>query len=130
MTDPIADMLTRIRNAILAKHEDVSVPASKIKQGIASILREEGFIKDFQMIEDDKQGLLKIQLKYAPGEKSVIHGLQRVSKPGIRVYVKREEIPQVLDGLGVAILSTSRGVLTDKTGRQLGIGGEVLCYVW
>lgn len=130
MTDPIADMLTRIRNAILAKHEELRMPASKIKLGVASILKDEGFIREFQFIEDNKQGILKIQLKYALGEKSVIHGLQRVSKPGIRVYVKREEIPRVLDGLGVAILSTSRGILTDKACRNLGVGGEVLCHVW
>lgn len=130
MTDPIADMLTRIRNAILAKHEEVSIPASKIKLRIASILKDEGFIKDFQFIENHKQGILKIQLKYAPGEKSVIRGLQRVSKPGLRVYVKREEIPRVLDGLGVAILSTSKSILTDRACRELGVGGEILCYVW
>lgn len=130
MTDPIADMLTRIRNAILAKHEEVRIPASKIKLGVASLLKEEGFIREFQFIEDNKQGILKIQLKYAPGEKSVIHGLQRVSKPGIRVYMKREEIPRVLDGLGVAIVSTSKGILTDKACRELGVGGEVLCHVW
>ncbi|MBI1987456.1 MAG: 30S ribosomal protein S8 [Nitrospinae bacterium] len=130
MTDPIADMLTRIRNAILAKHEEVRIPASKIKLGVASILKDEGFIREFQFIEDNKQGILKIQLKYAPGEKSVIHGIQRVSKPGLRVYMKREEIPRVLDGLGVAILSTSKGILTDKTCRELRVGGEVLCQVW
>lgn len=130
MTDPIADMLTRIRNAILAKHEEVRIPASKIKLGVASILKDEGFIREFQFIEDNKQGILKIQLKYAPGEKSVIHGIQRVSKPGLRVYMKMEEIPRVLDGLGVAILSTSKGIMTDKACRELGVGGEVLCQVW
>ena len=130
MTDPIADMLTRIRNALVAKHESIEVPASNIKAAIAEILREEGFINDYTRIEDGKQGILKIELKYGPNGERVISGLKRISKPGLRVYVRKDQVPKVLGGLGIAILSTSKGVITDKKARQEGVGGEVLCYVW
>ncbi|OFI47454.1 30S ribosomal protein S8 [Floricoccus tropicus] len=134
MTDPIADFLTRIRNANMVKHDVVEVPASKIKREIASILLEEGFIKDFESIEDDKQGIIRVYLKYAQdGERKgqrVITGLKRISKPGLRVYVKSADVPKVLNGLGIAIVSTSEGVVTDKVARAKNIGGEVLAYVW
>jgi len=130
MTDPIADMLTRIRNALVVKHEEIQVPASNIKKAIADILTEEGFIKGYTVIDDGHQGILKITLKYAPNKESVISGLKRISKPGLRVYARRDEIPKVLGGLGIAIISTSKGVMTDKQARKLGLGGEVLCYVW
>ncbi len=130
MTDPIADMLTRIRNANLVKHESVDVPASNMKKSIANILLEEGFIKGYDVIEDGKQGILRIQLKYGPNKEKVITGLKKISKPGLRVYAKRNEIPKVLGGLGIAIISTSNGVITDKEARKLGVGGEVICYVW
>jgi len=130
LTDPIADMLTRIRNANMVGHESVEVPASKIKKEIAKTLKEEGFIKDYEVIDDNKQGIIKIYLKYGKNNEKVITGLKRISKPGLRVYAKKDEIPKVLGGLGIAILSTSQGILTDKEARKRGIGGEVLCYVW
>jgi small subunit ribosomal protein S8 len=130
VTDPIADMLTRIRNANAAGHEEVRVPASKLKAEIARILKEEGFIQDWTWIQDNPQGTLRIVLKYGPKRERVLRGIRRVSKPGLRVYVRRPEIPRVRGGLGVAILSTSRGILTDRQARRLGVGGEVLCYVW
>ncbi|SHK35920.1 30S ribosomal protein S8 [Paramaledivibacter caminithermalis] len=130
MTDPIADMLTRIRNANLVKHESVDIPASNLKKSIANILLEEGFIKGFDVIEDGKQGLIRVQLKYGPSKERVITGLKKISKPGLRVYAKKDEIPKVLGGLGIAIVSTSSGVITDKKARKLGVGGEVICYVW
>lgn len=130
LTDPIADMLTRIRNALQAEKEEVIVPASKLKMEIARILRKEGYINDFQYIEDSKQGLLKIYLKYTPDGQPAISGLKRISKPGGRIYVPKDKIPRVLNGLGIAILSTSKGVLTDREARRLGVGGEVLCFVW
>jgi len=130
MTDPIADMLTRIRNALVAKHESIEVPASNIKAAIAEILLEEGFIRNYTRIEDGKQGILKIDLKYGPNGERVISGLKRISKPGLRVYVRKDQVPKVLGGLGIAILSTSKGVITDKKAREEGVGGEVLCYVW
>ena len=130
MTDPIADMLTRIRNANMVRHEKLEVPASKIKREIAEILTREGFIRDYEYIEDNKQGILRIFLKYGPNNERVITGLKRISKPGLRVYVKAHEVPRVLNGLGIAILSTSQGVLTDKEARQKGTGGEVIAYVW
>ncbi|MGI6537728.1 MAG: 30S ribosomal protein S8 [Caldicoprobacterales bacterium] len=130
MTDPIADMLTRIRNALVVKHDVVQVPASNIKKAIADILAEEGFIKGYTVIDDGLQGMLKINLKYAPNNESVISGLKRISKPGLRVYARKDEVPKVLGGLGIAIISTSKGVMTDKKARELGVGGEVLCYVW
>lgn len=128
-TDPIADMLTRIRNANMVKHETVEIPASKIKQRLAEILLAEGFIKSFEVVENGKHSTIKIELKYVDNEK-VITGLKRVSKPGLRIYRDRYSIPKVLGGLGIAIISTSHGVMTDSEARKKGIGGEVLCYVW
>jgi small subunit ribosomal protein S8 len=130
LTDPIADMLTRIRNAVLVKKRDVSMPSSWIKVEIAKILKEEGYIRNFKMIDDNKQGMLTITLKYMEGNRSVVSGLQKISKPGCRIFCKRDSIPKVLDGLGIAIVSTSKGILTGKRCAELGIGGEVLCYVW
>ena len=132
MTDPIADMLTRIRNACLAQHKYVLIPSSKIKLAIARILKEEGYIQNYDLIREKPQPKLRIWLKYAgpKQKKPVITGLKRVSKPGCRVYAKRREIPWVLSGIGIAILSTSRGIMTDSQARRLGIGGEVLCYIW
>ncbi len=130
MTDPIADMLTRIRNANNAKHETVDIPASNLKKSIADILLEEGFIKGFDVIEDGKQGIIRIQLKYGSDKEKIITGVKRISKPGLRVYVKSDEIPRVLGGLGIAILSTSKGIITDKSARKESVGGEVICYVW
>ncbi|MDQ7800169.1 MAG: 30S ribosomal protein S8 [Armatimonadota bacterium] len=130
VTDPIADMLTRIRNANAAGHDEVRVPASKLKAEIARILKEEGFIQDWTWVQDGPQGTLRITLKYGPKRDRVLRGIRRVSKPGLRVYVRRQEIPRVRAGLGIAILSTSRGILTDRQARRLGVGGEVLCYVW
>ena len=130
ITDPIADMLTRIRNAGVAKHETVDVPASKMKKAIAEILLNEGYIKNFQVIDDGTQGIIRITLKYLPGKEKAIQGLRRVSKPGLRVYAGADELPRVLRGLGIAIISTSKGVISDKKARSLGVGGEVICYVW
>lgn len=130
ITDPIADMLTRIRNAGSAKHETVDVPASKMKKAIAEILLEEGYIKSFQIIDDGTQGIIRITLKYLPGKEKAIQGLRRVSKPGLRVYAGADELPKVLKGLGIAIVSTSRGVMTDRAARAAHIGGEVLAFVW
>ena len=130
VTDPIADMLTRLRNCSLAEHEKVDIPASKLKVRIAEILKDEGFIKNFRLIEDQRQGVLRVYLKYGPGQERVITGLKRVSKPGRRLYVAADKIPSVLGGMGVAILSTPRGVLTDRESRKVKVGGEVLCYVW
>lgn len=129
MTDPIADLLTRIRNANMVKHESLEVPASNIKKQIVEILKEEGFVKDVEYIEDNKQGIIKIFLKYSKGER-VIKGIKRISKPGLRVYAKAEELPKVLNGLGIAIVSTSNGVVTDKVARKNNTGGEVLAYIW
>ncbi|NLY11710.1 MAG: 30S ribosomal protein S8 [Firmicutes bacterium] len=130
MTDPIADMLTRIRNASSVYHESVDIPNSKLKLEVARILKEEGFIREYKLIEDDKQGILRIFLKYGKQKEKVISGIKRISKPGLRVYAKKDEIPRVLGGLGVAVLSTSKGVMTDKQARSEGVGGEVICYVW
>ncbi|MEJ5227951.1 30S ribosomal protein S8 [Thermodesulfovibrio sp.] len=130
LTDPIADMLTRIRNAIKVKADKVDIPASRIKIEIAKILKEEGFIKSYKIIKDKKQGIIRVNLKYTPEGDSVISNLQRVSKPGRRVYVGKAEIPSIMGGLGVAILTTSMGIMTDKECRQRGVGGELLCYVW
>ncbi|MFT4415734.1 30S ribosomal protein S8 [Fredinandcohnia humi] len=130
MTDPIADMLTRIRNANMVRHEKLEIPASKIKREIAEILKREGFVRDVEYIEDDKQGIIRIFLKYGANNERVITGLKRISKPGLRVYAKSDEVPRVLNGLGIAIVSTSQGVLTDKEARQKQTGGEVLAYVW
>jgi len=130
MTDPIADMLTRIRNGLVVKMDTVEMPASNIKKAIGDILVQEGYIKSITKVENGNQGVLKVKLKYAPGKERVITGLKRISKPGLRVYAKKNEIPKVLGGLGIAILSTSKGVMTDKQARQEGLGGEVLCYIW
>ena len=130
ITDPIADMLTRIRNANNAKHDTVDVPASNMKKAIAQILLEEGYIKNFQLIDDGTQGVIRITLKYGAGKEKVISGLRRVSKPGLRVYVGADELPRVLRGLGIAIVSTSKGVMTDKAARAAHVGGEVLAFVW
>ncbi|MGE5473534.1 MAG: 30S ribosomal protein S8 [Ignavibacteriales bacterium] len=130
-TDPIADMLTRIRNANSSKHETVDIPASKLKKSLADILTQEGYVKGYEEIEDGKQGILRVSLKYQQSNKQrVITGLKRISKPGLRVYVNKEEIPKVLGGLGIAIMSTSKGIMTDKKARQEGVGGEILAFVW
>lgn len=129
-TDPISDMLTRIRNAVLIKNDKVDIPASKMKVEIAKILKEEGFIKSYKIIKDKKQGVLRVTLKYTPDNDAIITGIKRVSKPGRRVYVGKDEIPKAMGGVGVAILTTSRGLLTDKKCRQEGLGGEVVCFVW
>ena len=130
ISDVIADMLTRIRNANDAKHETVDIPASNLKKSIAQILLDEGYIKNFQIVEDGKQGIIRVTLKYAAGKQKVIHGLRRVSKPGLRIYSNCEDMPKVMNGLGIAIVSTSKGVMTDKKARQNNVGGEVLAFVW
>lgn len=130
MTDPIADMLTRIRNANIVKHETVDVPASNMKKELSRILLEEGFIRGYDVIEDGKQGIIRIQLKYGQTGERVISGLKRISKPGMRVYADKHEVPRVLNGLGISIISTSKGILTDKQARKENVGGEVICYVW
>ena len=130
ISDVIADMLTRIRNANDAKHETVDIPASNLKKSIAEILLEEGYIKNFQIVEDGKQGIIRVTLKYAQGKQKVIHGLRRVSKPGLRIYSNCEDMPKVMNGLGIAIVSTSKGVMTDKKARLANVGGEVLAFVW
>ena len=130
ITDPIADMLTRIRNAGSARHETVDIPNPKMKKAIAEILLEEGYIKSFQLIDDGTQGIIRVTLKYLPGKEKAIQGLRRVSKPGLRVYAGADELPQVLRGLGIAIISTSKGIMTDKKARAQHVGGEVLAFVW
>ena len=130
MTDPIADMLTRLRNANSVFHETVDVPGSKIKSAIAEVLKEEGFIKDYSFNEDNKQGVITISLKYGPNREKVISGIKRISKPGLRVYTKGDNVPKVLNGLGIAIISTSKGIMSDKQARKAGLGGEVIAYVW
>lgn len=130
MNDPIADMLTRVRNALTARHDSVTLPASNMKKAIAKIMLDEGYIKAADFIDDGLQGQIKISLKYTDSKQSVINGLKRISKPGLRVYARNDEIPKVLGGLGVAILSTSKGVMTDKEARAAGVGGEVLAYIW
>lgn len=130
MTDPIADMLTRIRNANVMRYKEVEVPASKIKVEIARILKEEGFISDYKIKKNNVQNIISLNLKYGQNKERVITGLKRISKPGLRVYVKAEELPSVLNGLGIAIVSTSKGVMTDKEARKLSLGGEVLAYIW
>ena len=130
ITDPVADMLTRIRNANTAKHESVDVPASNLKKAIAKILLDEGYIKSYEIVEDGTQGIIRIQLKYLAGKEKVISGLRRVSKPGLRVYAGADELPRVLKGLGIAIISTSKGVMNDKAARANHVGGEVLAFVW
>lgn len=130
MSDPIADLLTRIRNASRAEHEKVDIPASKLKVKVTELLKEEGFVKNYRLIEDNKQGVLRVYLKYGAGNEKMISGLMRVSRPGRRVYVTKDKIPSILGGMGVAILSTSRGVMTDRESRKQQLGGEVLAYVW
>lgn len=130
MTDPIADMLTRIRNANIVSHDTVDIPASNMKKSIAEILYKEGYIRGYNVIEDGKQGIIRVQMKYAAEREKVISGLKRISKPGLKVYAKRHEVPRVLGGLGIAIISTSSGIITDKEARKIGVGGEVICYVW
>ena len=130
ITDPIADMLTRIRNAGMARHDTVDVPASKMKTAIAQVLLKEGYIKSFQIVDDGTQGIIRITLKYLPGKEKAIQGLKRVSKPGLRVYSGADEMPRVLKGLGIAIVSTSKGIMTDKEARKAHIGGEVLAFIW
>ena len=130
MTDPVADMLTRIRNANIAGHASVDVPESKIKKNIAEILLKEGYIKAYDVVKGEAQDNIVVQLKYGPNKVKVISGIKRISKPGLKVYAKKDEIPKVLGGLGIAIISTSNGLITDKEARKLGVGGEVICYVW
>ena len=130
ISDVIADMLTRIRNANDAKHDSVDIPASNLKKSIAEILLEEGYIKNYQIVEDGKQGIIRITLKYAQGKQKVIHGIRRVSKPGLRIYSNCEDMPKVMNGLGIAIVSTSKGVMTDKKAREANVGGEILAFVW
>lgn len=130
ITDPIADMLTRIRNAGSARHESVDIPASKMKKAIAQILQEEGYVKNFQLVDDGAQGLIRVTLKYQGSRSQAISGLKRVSKPGLRVYAGSQELPRVLHGLGIAIVSTSKGIMTDKKAREQNVGGEVLAFVW
>ncbi len=130
MTDPIADMLTRIRNANSVYHDKVEIPASKIKRAIVEILKLEGFVKDYEMVSDNKQGVLRVSLKYGANREKVITGIKRISKPGLRVYAKGDQLPRVLGGLGIAIISTSKGIMSDKQARKEGLGGEVIAYVW
>lgn len=130
MTDPVADLLTRVRNANMVNHEKVEIPASKVKKAIADIFKTEGYIKDCEFIDDGKQGIIRIYLKYGTSKEKVISGLKRISKPGLRVYAKKDEIPRVLGGLGTAVISTSKGIMTDKDARKQGLGGEVICYIW
>lgn len=130
MTDPIADMLTRIRNSNTARHDRVDVPGSKIKRSIADILKREGYIRDYAWIDDGRQGVIRVYLKYGPTRESVINGLKRISKPGLRVYAKKEDVPRVLGGLGIAILSTPDGIVSDREARTKGVGGEIICYIW
>ncbi|AUW92952.1 MAG: 30S ribosomal protein S8 [Sulfobacillus thermosulfidooxidans] len=130
MTDPIADMLTRIRNANVVYREHVDVPDSKMKRALAHILKQEGFIRDYELVEDGKHGVIRLHLKYGPNRERVITGLKRISRPGLRVYAGHDQLPRVLGGLGIAVLSTSRGVMTEKQAREVHVGGEVLCFVW
>ena len=130
MTDPIADFLTRIRNANSVNHEKVEIPSSKMKKTLAEILKQEGYIKNFEYIEDGKQGLLRLYLKYGNDKQKVITGIKRISKPGLRIYARKDQLPRVLGGLGIAVISTSHGIMTDKEARKKQLGGEVVCYVW
>lgn len=130
MTDPIADFLTRIRNANIVYHDKVEAPASKVKRAIAGILRDEGFVRECEYIDDGVQGVIRVYLKYGGAKERVITGLKRISRPGLRVYARKDDVPKVLGGLGIAIISTSRGIMTDKRARKEGLGGEVICYVW
>ena len=130
MTDPVADMLTRIRNANIAGHATVDIPASKIKKNIAEILVKEGYIKGYEIVEGETQDTIRVAMKYGPDKAKVITGIKKISKPGLKVYAKADEVPKVLGGLGIAIISTSSGLITDKEARRVGVGGEVICYVW
>ncbi|HHY61449.1 MAG: 30S ribosomal protein S8 [Bacillota bacterium] len=130
LTDPIADMLTRIRNANTVNHEVVEIPASRMKAELAQIMKDEGYIRGFEVTRGDKYDVIKVHMKYGPNKQKVIHGLKRISKPGLRVYVKKDEVPKVLNGLGTAVISTSRGLMTDRQAREAGLGGEVICYMW
>ncbi len=130
MTDPIADFLTRIRNANMVYKETVEIPSSKLKRSLSEILKREGYIKDFETVEDGKQGIIRLYLKYGSGRERTITDIKRISKPGLRVYARKDEIPRVLGGLGIAIISTSNGIVTDREARKIGVGGEVICYVW
>ena len=130
MTDPIADMLTRIRNSVLIKAEKVDIPASRLKVEIAKIMKEEGFIKSYKIIKDKKQGILRVTLKYTQDNRPIVEGLKRIRKPGRRVYVGKDEVPSVVGGMGIAVMTTPKGILTDKVCRREGVGGEVLCYIW
>jgi len=130
MTDPIADMLTRIRNANTVGHETVEIPASKMKKAIADILVDEGYIKSYDVIDDNAQSTIKVTMKYGADKEKVISGIKKISKPGLKVYAKANDVPKVLGGLGIAIISTSKGIVSDKKARELGVGGEVICYVW
>jgi len=130
LTDPIADMLTRIRNAGMVRKKEVDIPSSKIKVAVAKILKDEGYIRNYKVIDDKKQGILKLFLKYTEDKKNVITGLERLSKPGCRIYCKKDSIPKVLDGLGIVVISTSKGVFTGKKCKEMGLGGEVLCQIW
>jgi len=130
MTDPVADFLTRVRNANMVHHERVEIPASKMKKAIAEIFKSEGYIKDCEFIDDGKQGVIRVYLKYGPNKEKVITGLKRISKPGLRVYAKKDEVPKVLGGLGTAVISTSQGIMADRDARKQGLGGEVVCYIW
>lgn len=130
MTDPIADMLTRIRNGIHAKHDSVEIPASKVKKALAQVLLDEGYIDGYKVDDEGAQGKIVVDLKYGPNDEKVISGIRRISKPGLRVYVNKDEVPRVLGGLGIAVISTSKGIVTDRVARKEGVGGEVICYVW
>ena len=130
MSDPIADFLTRVRNAGMVYHDKVEVPASRVKKDIAELLKAEGLIKDVEYIADNKQGVLRLYLKYGPNRERVISGLKRISRPGLRVYAKKDELPKVLGGLGIAVISTSKGIMSDRQARKLGLGGEVICFIW
>jgi small subunit ribosomal protein S8 len=130
ISDPIADLLTRIRNANTVHHDRIELPGSKMKKAIVQILKDEGFVRDFEWLENGHQGTIRVYLKYGPSKSKVISGLRRISRPGLRVYAKKDQVPKVLGGLGVAVLSTSKGIMTDKKARQDGLGGEVLCYIW
>jgi small subunit ribosomal protein S8 len=130
VSDPIADLLTRIRNANTVNHDRIEVPGSKMKKALVQILKDEGFVRDFEWVDNGHQGIIRVYLKYGPNKTKVISGLRRISRPGLRVYAKKDQVPKVLGGLGIAILSTSQGIMTDKKARQTGLGGEVLCYIW
>lgn len=130
ISDPIADLLTRIRNATTVNHDRIEVPGSKIKRAIVQILKDEGFVRDFEWLDTGHQGSIRVYLKYGPNKTKVVSGLRRISRPGLRVYAKKDQVPKVLGGIGIAVLSTSHGIMTDKKARQEGLGGEVLCYIW